>query len=77
MKFTVTYVVLPAFVDWDRVDAVSLSTGNAFAVVDLNTELKETTTETNATVQELKTELAIVKNQLGDQQKMMTSMYRH
>ena len=45
-------------------------------MADLNTELKETAEETNATVLELKTELSTVKKQLGDQQKMMTSMYR-
>ena len=44
---------------------------------DLNTALQETTTETNETVQELKTQLDGVKKQLGDQQKVITDMYRH
>ena len=46
-------------------------------MADLNTALKETTTETNETVQELKTELADVKKQLGAQQKVIMEMYRH
>ena len=46
-------------------------------LADLNTVLKETTSETNETVQELKSDLAGVKKQLGDQQRMLTAMYRH
>ena len=46
-------------------------------LADLNTVLKETTTETHEAVQELKGDLAGVKKQLGNQQKMITAMYRH
>ena len=46
-------------------------------VADLNTVLKDTTSDTNAVVQELKTELAGVKQQLGDQQKTIGLVYRH
>ena len=47
------------------------------SLADLTTVLKETTDATNETVQELKSDLAGVKKQLGDQQRMLTEVYRH
>ena len=47
------------------------------SLADLTTVLKETTDATNETVQELKSDLACVKKQLADQQKLIAAMYRH
>ena len=49
---------------------------DTIALIDLNAALKETTDATNAAVQHLTTELAGVKKQLGDQQKLVGAMYR-